>query len=114
MNTVIYRVPEKKLSIICLANTSDFLTVQLRKLGEECYERAAGIVLGWEPGERRATEETKSKRDGICRRAGGLPDMHSNRLVGNYEDPGSSHIWEVSLEGMNVNVLENYSKRFCS
>ena len=47
INTAIYRVPEKGLSVICLANSSDFLTTLLRRMGEEVYERIADLALGW-------------------------------------------------------------------
>ncbi len=41
-----------------------------------------------------------------------IPAGELEALAGNYEDPGSSHIWEISLDGSKVNVLENYASRF--
>jgi len=59
INTVIYRVPEKGLSVICLANSSDFLTTLLRGMGEEVYERIADLALGWGPAEKARGEDPR-------------------------------------------------------
>jgi CubicO group peptidase (beta-lactamase class C family) len=105
-NTVLYRVPEKRLSVICLANTSDFLNTMLRKLGEECYERVADIVCGWEKNiTAKAQREEENARETTLIRG-------MNGAVGMYEDPDSSHIWEVKIEGNRLNVLENYASQF--
>jgi CubicO group peptidase (beta-lactamase class C family) len=113
-NTIIYRIPQKRLSVICLANTSDFLTTLLRKLGEECYEKVAGIVSPWEPATVEPSptvEETPPVEEEAVFHED-IPAGELEALAGNYEDPGSSHIWEISLEGSKVNVLENYASQF--
>lgn len=114
VNTVLYRIPQKKLSIICLANTSDFLTAQLRKLGEECYERVAGIVSPWEKQEAKSSEvPEKAYHRKELKTAHPVSNETLNALAGNYEDPRSSHIWEVHVEDGRVQILENYTTRFC-
>jgi len=111
-NTVIYRIPEKKLSIICLANTSDFLTALLKKLGEECYERVADILLLPSQKAVKPSEETERTNQKIETASPETSTEGLERLVGNYEDPASSYIWEVRLDGARVSVLENYAKNF--
>jgi CubicO group peptidase (beta-lactamase class C family) len=113
-NTVIYRVPQKKLSVICLANTSDFLTDRLRKLGEECYERVAGIVSPWEsasPPAHSSINEAIPTETGPAGQEE-IPPAELQDLAGKYEDPASSHIWEIGVEAGRASVLENYSVRF--
>ena len=112
VNTVLYRIPAKGLSVICLANTGDFLTSMLRKLGEECYERVAGIISPWEPTSAAAGPEQKlqaAPREAPQTRQ---PLKQLERIVGSYEDPGTSHIWEVSVDDTGIRVLENYSSGF--
>jgi CubicO group peptidase (beta-lactamase class C family) len=114
VNTVIYRLPRKKLSIICLANTSDFLTVLLRKLGEECYEKVAGIISPREPVSpppSPLTREPNPPETGPAAEEE-IPVEGMRALAGKYEDPASSHIWEISLEAGRLSVLENYANRF--
>lgn len=48
INTVIYRIPERKLSVICLANSSDFLCHLLDTTGELVYESVVDLVVGGE------------------------------------------------------------------
>lgn len=48
INTVIYRIPDRRLSVIILANSSDFLCHILDKTGELIYESVADLVLGRE------------------------------------------------------------------
>ncbi len=110
VNTVLYRLPEKRLSVICLANTSDFLTALLRQLGEECYERIAGIVSPWPAVEAAkstvvAAADTPSNEPAQA----ALSEADLPALAGNYEDRLTSHIWEVRCEGSAVKVLENYA-----
>ena len=114
VNTVIYRIPEKRLSIICLANSSDFLTVLLKKLGEECYERVAGIVSPWDPGGTGLAEGVGevSRVEKESPSSNKMSPQDLEALAGNYQDPVSSHIWEVRLEGSLLKVLENYASRF--
>jgi hypothetical protein len=46
INTAIYRVVDKGLSVIYLSNSSDSILTLLRKLGQQVYERIADLVLG--------------------------------------------------------------------
>ena len=48
INTVIYRVPERRLSVICLANSSDFLCHLLDRTGELVYESVVDLVVDGE------------------------------------------------------------------
>lgn len=50
INTVIYRVPGKRLSVICLANSSDFLRSLLDRTGELVYESVVDLAVGEEDG----------------------------------------------------------------
>jgi len=71
INTVIYRVPDRRLSVICLANSSDFLCSILDKTGELIYESVVDLVV---EGVQAAQKAEPSATEAGPRPAGRVPD----------------------------------------
>ncbi len=108
-NTVIYRIPEKKFSFICLANTNDFLNTLFKKHGPDFYEQLAGLVCPWEPLPAQiAAPSSAAPAEPIP-----LVDREVMAcLAGKYQDPENACIWEVRPEANAVSVLENFTQEF--
>lgn len=73
INTVIYRLPERKLSVICLANSSDFLCHILDKTGELVYESVVDLVIDGEGAKALPTAGLPAAKAG-AREADPVPD----------------------------------------
>ncbi len=113
-NTVIYRIPEKQLAFICLANSNDFLNTLFKQHGPDFYEQLAGLVCPWEPGTAQiaapsgVTPSSAAPSGPIT-----LEDRQAAaRLAGRYQDPQNACIWEVRAEADGVSVIENFAPEF--
>ncbi len=113
-NTVIYRIPEKKFSFICLANTNDFLNTLFKKHGPDFYEQLAGLVCPWEPLPARIAAPSSAAPTSAAP-AEPLPLVDRevmDCLGGKYQDPENACIWEVRPEANAVSVIENFTQEF--
>lgn len=116
-NAMIYRIPEKRLSVICLANTNDFLMAWLRKNGVEVYEKIAGMVLdkefGCQPAESAIPPEPAAQVKDLELASVFSSPVPPNRLeemAGEYQDAETSHIWQVAVAGYGLTVRENMTQ----
>lgn len=109
-NTVIYRVPEKRCSFICLANTNDFITAQFQKFGPGFYEDLAGMISPWSDAGR-TPEETRQPED-LPAMPEPAPELSAEReaLRGCYEDSVTAFIWEVSPTPEGAIARENFGQ----
>ncbi len=108
-NTVIYRIPEKKFSFICLANSNDFLNTLFKKYGPDFYEQLAGLVCPWEP--------LPSQPAPLTSVVPSMPLSTADKeaidcLAGKYQDIENAYIWEVRPEDQGVSVCENFAQEF--
>lgn len=111
-NTVIYRVPEKHCSFICLANTNDFIDAQFKKFGPTYYEDLAGMISPWSP----AGEAHEDTRNPVLSGAHLEPALdlspEQEALRGRYEDTATAFIWEVTPAPAGAVIRENFGQEF--
>jgi CubicO group peptidase (beta-lactamase class C family) len=110
-NAVIYRVPQKRLSFICLANTNEFLNTLFTKHGEGFYEDLAGMISPWDI----TQSPVRTAPQGKNLEPAPSPHVISaiwRKMAGMYEDPATSHIWEVTLTASGLRVRENFANDF--
>lgn len=113
ISTVIYRIPEKRLSVICLANTNDFLETCFRKYGMEIYEKIAGMVLEKDSADQPAAPAAQAADVGtVPASCSPTPSAGQEGMAGKYEDPETSHIWEVTETASGLAVKENFANMF--
>jgi len=74
INTVIYRIPDRRLSVICLANSSDFLCYLLDKTGELVYESVVDLVVEGEGARASAAAEPRVDKEAF-KAANPTPDQ---------------------------------------
>jgi len=113
MNAVIYRIPEKRLSVICLANSNDLLMALLRKHGMEFYEKIVDMILGEESrGQSAEPAAQAADVEPVPVFSSPVLSARQEEMAGKYEDPETSHIWEVAVTASGLTVKENFAQEF--
>jgi CubicO group peptidase (beta-lactamase class C family) len=110
VSAAIYRIPEKRVSVICLANSNDFLTVMLREHGMEVYEKIAAMALAEKLGGQPAAHVADPEPASVVSIS--VPFDRLEEVAGKYEDPDTSHILEVALTASGLTVKENFTQEF--
>lgn len=111
-NTVIYRIPEKRCSFICLANTNNFIDAQFTKFGPTYYEDLAGLISPWAPAEEMKAEAAQAVPSGTGPQPAPVFAPEREALRGNYEDSLSSFVWEVTPTAAGALIRENFGLEF--
>jgi CubicO group peptidase (beta-lactamase class C family) len=111
-NTVIYRVPEKRCSFICLANTNDFIDTMFKKHGSGFYEDIIAVLSPWgDSGDSKPDTQKTFLSNAHPQPA---PDLSPEReaLRGSYEDSITSFVWEVLPTPAGAVIRENFGQEF--
>ncbi|GAP12924.1 beta-lactamase class C and other penicillin binding proteins [Longilinea arvoryzae] len=111
-NTVIYRVPEKRCSFICLANTNDFIDAQFKKFGPTYYEDLAGTISPWAAVAEADEETRKPIFTGVNLEPASDLSPEQEALRGSYEDAATVFVWEVTPTPAGAVIRENFGQKF--